>query len=81
VELTAETSTRPFLQRFYSGRLLKTFLFSSTVVLVQGTGGPPGPWPEPAASGRRCAVDGRETTTEELVVFQINFYSNNVSVN
>jgi len=26
-------------------------------------------------------VDGRETTTEELVVFQINFYSNNVSVN
>ena len=32
----------------------------------------------PAASGRRCTVDGRETTTEELVVFQINFYSNNV---
>ena len=35
----------------------------------------------PAASGRRCTVDGRETTTEELVVFQINFYSNSVSVN
>jgi len=27
-------------------------------------------------------VDGRETTTtEEIVVFQINFYSNDVSVN
>ena len=35
----------------------------------------------PAASGCRCTVDGRETTTEELVVFQINFYSNSVSVN
>jgi len=35
----------------------------------------------PAATGCRCTVDGRETTTEELAVFQINFYSNNVSVN
>ena len=30
--------------------------------LVQWTGGPPGPWPDPAASGRRCTVDGRETS-------------------
>jgi len=32
-------------------------------VLVQWPGGPPSPWPDPAATGRRSTVDGRETTT------------------
>jgi len=50
-------------------------LFTSESMLVQLAGRPPGPWPDPSG------VDGRETTTEELVVFQINFYSKSVSVN
>ena len=56
-------------------------LFTSESMLVQLAGRPPVHGRTPAASGRRCTVDGRETTTEELVVFQINFHSNNVSVN
>ena len=49
--------------------------------MIQLAGRPPGPWPDPSGQRPRCTVDGRERTTEELVVFQINFYSNNVSVN